>query len=67
MPVRKIARQHPPLAARLQEIQQAAKNLIKIHGPRPCALAHALEQVMNMLELFSADVARIAFSHHAII
>jgi hypothetical protein len=39
-PFWKIARQHPPLATGLEQVEQSAKDIVQIHGPRLGPLAN---------------------------
>src|SRR5271165_3068348 len=61
-PVGKPLREHTPLTAALEQIQNSVEDFILIHGARLCALAHALQQGTDQLELLPTDIAWIRLS-----
>jgi hypothetical protein len=63
-PFGEIARQHPLQTATFQQVKNCAKDLVEIHPARFCALALALQQWENLLELLSAEATRILLPAH---
>src|ERR1035438_1444105 len=61
-PVGKPFREHTPLTAALEQIQNGVEDFKLIHGARLGALAHALQQGTDQLELLPADIAWIRLS-----
>ena len=62
-PFRKLTRQHPPLAATLEQIQHAAEYFVQIHCPRLRLLAYAFQQRPDLFERFLADVTGVSLPH----
>lgn len=65
-PFRKIARQHAPLAAALQQVQNGTERLIQVHCPRAGFLTGIVlsRSSLDWLKLFATDIA-FSCSHYA--
>ena len=67
-PVRKVAGQCPPLAARAQQIQHCTPHLVQVNGARLGLLARTLQHRFDDFELLAARIAWIFLgSHHVIV
>ncbi len=62
-PFRKLSRHHPPLAAALEHIRHAAKDLIQIHLTGTGLLPGAFQDGHNLFECLSTDITRVALAH----
>jgi hypothetical protein len=62
-PFRKLSRHHPPLAAALEHIRHAAKDLIQIHLTGTGLLPGAFQDGHNLFECLSTDSTRVALAH----
>lgn len=62
-PFRKLSRHHPPLAAALEHIRHAAKDLIQIHLTGTGFLPGAFQDGHNLFECLSTDITRVALAH----
>ncbi len=62
-PFREVFRQHPPLAAALQKVQNAAENIIQINCAWLRLLACRLEQGSDSGKLNPTDVTWVRMTH----
>ena len=66
-PLGEFAGQHAPLAAALEQIEHATKDLVQVYRGRLGSLAHALQQGQDGFEFLSTEVAGVVLSHGAIL
>jgi len=65
--VGEVRREHVPLAAGFQDVEEGAEDIVEIVCPRSCFLFCRLEQRADDLELLPGDIARIYSSLHSFV
>jgi hypothetical protein len=63
-PFGKVAREHSPLAAGFEDIQQGAECIIQINGSGFGLLFGRFKDGQDLRKLFPSDVARVFFPVH---
>jgi site-specific DNA recombinase len=65
LPGREVLRQHPPLAAALEEVEDGVEDLARAAEPRSAALLRGWEKRLQQTPLVVSKVARIVLARHA--
>jgi site-specific DNA recombinase len=65
LPEGEVLRQHPPLAAALEEVEDGVEDLARAAEPRPAALLRGWEKRLQQTPLVVGKVARIVLARHA--